>query len=100
MSNYCKAYSIARLRQFPNWSERSENARREAKGENGKQVEIPRELTDRDYLYLHESLVVTDGIFEDQNIIFSDITPEWKEFCKEVLKFEVPDFASQRKQQK
>jgi len=94
MSTYCKAYSLAKLRQFPNWLEKSENARKEPKGENGKQIETHRELTDKDYLYLHESLIVTDGIFEDKNIIFDDITPEWEKFCKEVLKFEVPIFES------
>jgi hypothetical protein len=100
MSSYCKAYSLAKLRQYPNWLEKSENARKENKGENGKPAEVPRELTDKDYLYLHESLVVTDGIFEDQNIIFADVTPEWEQFCKEVLKFEVPVVESNIKQKK
>lgn len=94
MSNYCKAYSIAKLRQFPRWSEKSENTRTELRGENGKQIEIPRELTENDYLYLHESLVVTDGIFEDKNIIFDEVTPEWEKFCKEVLKFENPQLGN------
>jgi len=92
MSNYCKAYSLAKLRQYPNWREKSDNTRKETKGENGKQIEIPRELTEKDYLYLHDNLVVTDGIFEDKNIIFDDVTPGWETFCKEVLKFEVPDY--------
>lgn len=94
MSAYCKAYSCAKLRQFPNWSEKSENVSKEPKGENGKQTETPRELTDKDYLYLHESLIVTDGIFEDKNIIFDDVTLEWETFCKEELKFEVPTYES------
>lgn len=94
MSTYCKAYSLAKLRQYPNWSEKKENARTEIKGENGKQTEIPRGLTEKDYLYLHDSLIVTDGIFDDKNIIFNDVTPEWETFCKEVLKFEVPIYES------
>jgi hypothetical protein len=94
MSTYCKAYSLAKFRQYSHWSEKSENARKEAKGEKGKQSETPRELTDKDYLYLHDSLIVTDGIFEDKNVIFDDVTPEWETFCKEVLKFEVPDYES------
>jgi len=34
--------------------------------------------------------VVTDDIFIDENIIFANITPEWLDFCKNTLKFEVP----------
>lgn len=94
MSSFCKAYSLAKLRQYSNWSEKSENTRKEFRGENGKQIEIPRELTENDYLYLHENLVVTDGIFEDQNIIFDNVTPEWEQFCKEVLKFEAPQLGN------
>ena len=90
MSTYCKAYSLSKLRQYSNWSEKSENARKETHGENGQQIEVPRNLTEKDYLYLHDSLIVTDGIFEDRNIIFDDVTPEWEEFCKDVLKFEPP----------
>jgi len=90
MSTYCKAYRLAKLRQYPNWSEKTENARTETKGENGKQTEIPRGLTEKDYLYLHDNLIVTDGIFKNKNIIFDEITPEWEKFCKEVLEFRVP----------
>jgi len=93
MSTYCKAYSLAKLRQFPDWTENGENARKEVKDENGKPVEITRKLTDDDFLYIHDSLVVTDGIFEDQNIIFNNITPEWETFCQETLKFQIPDYA-------
>lgn len=90
MSYYCKAYCLAKFRQYPKWKEKSENARKEAKTENGKVEQVPRQLTDKDYLYLHDNLVVTDGIFDDQNIIFDEITPEWEAFCRDVLKFEVP----------
>lgn len=92
MSTYCKAYRLAKLRQFPGWTEKSPNVRKEMKPVAGKEVEIARELTDQDYLYLHDNYVVTDGIFEDKNIIFDEVTPEWKKFCTEVLKFEIPDY--------
>jgi hypothetical protein len=90
MSTYCKAYSLGKLRQYPSWSEKSENARKETTKENGKEIERTRKLTDTDYLYLHENLVVTDGIFEDQNIIFDEVGPEWEQYCQDVLKFERP----------
>jgi hypothetical protein len=94
MSTYCKAYSLAKFRQFPNWLEKSENARKEPKGENDTQSEAPRKLTDKDYLYLHENFIVTDGIFEENNVIFDHITPDWEKFCAEVLNFKAPTFES------
>jgi hypothetical protein len=95
MGKYCKAYSINKLREFRGWAERAENARKEKqKGADGKEVEAPRALTDNDYVYLQEDYVVTDGIFKDENIIFDQVTPEWIAYCHEVLKFEIPSYAS------
>lgn len=88
MGKYCKAYSLEKLRRFSGWTEKAENARKEEV--EGKETESPRVLTDNDHLYLQENYVVTDGIFKDENIIFDKVTPEWIEYCHEVLKFEVP----------
>jgi hypothetical protein len=90
MGSYCRAYKIATLRQFPNWNEKSENARKEKRPLGAVEVDAPRELTDNDFLYLQEDLSVTDGIYMDENVIYDEITPEWTEFCHTVLKFEVP----------
>jgi hypothetical protein len=65
--------------------ERAENARTIRKEADGEIEEVPRELTDADYVYLHTNYAVTDGIFIDENIIFSDITPEWIDFCHDVV---------------
>lgn len=92
MSNYCKAYSIAAFRQYPNWSENNANARLEKQTINGTEIEVPRKLSDDDFLYLHDNYVVCDSIFEDKNVIFDQVTPEWIKFCTEVLKFEVPKY--------
>jgi hypothetical protein len=86
MGKYCKAYPITRLREFGEWQEHSQNARNEN--------DVPRQLTDADFLYLQENFVATDGVFIDENVIFDNVTPEWIDFCKNVLKFEVPDYAS------
>jgi hypothetical protein len=58
--------------------------------EEGKEVDIQRELTEADYLYLQEDYTVTDGIFIDENTIFADVTPEWITFCKNHLNFDTP----------
>jgi hypothetical protein len=88
---YCKAYMIQKFREFEWWEENVQNARGETQHIDGKEVKVPRKLSDSDFLYLQENFVVTDGIFIDENIIFDNITTEWKDYCKNKLKFEVPD---------
>jgi len=88
MGNYCKAYPISSLRQFSGWRENVENARKEKKQVDGKEVEVTRQLTDGDFLYLQEDFTVTDGVFIDENVIFDRPTPEWVSFCKNELKFD------------
>jgi hypothetical protein len=90
MGKYCKAYSLKKLREFSQWTENTENVRKEKKEVDGKEVEVERKLTDDDFLYLQENYVVTDGIFMDENIIFDNFTPEWKDFCENTLEFEIP----------
>jgi hypothetical protein len=90
MGRYCKAYPISRLREFSGWTQNQQNARREKQPGDGDGNEVPRELTDDGYLYLQENYTVTDSIFKDENIIFDSVTPEWIEYCKDTLKFEIP----------
>lgn len=93
LGKYSKGFPLSQLRQFSGWSEQSQNARKIRKEVNEQIEEVVRELFDDDYLYLHENFTVTDGIFLNENVIFSDVTPEWRDFCKNVLKWEVPDNA-------
>ena|SRR5262245_26600473 len=92
MGTYCKAYTIDRFRQYANWKENLDQLRKEKQAINGKTEEIRRELGNEDHFYLQENYVVTDDIFIDENIIFDAVTPEWIDFCKYTLKFEVPNF--------
>jgi hypothetical protein len=92
MGKYCKAYLLKDLRAFSGWTEKSENARKETKEEDGQEVEVTRELTDDAIVYVQENYVVTDDIFKDENIIFDDVTPEWIEYCQQSLKFEIPEY--------
>jgi hypothetical protein len=95
MGQYCKAYSIQKLRAFNGWAEKAENARKEKqKGADGREVEVTRLLTNDDTLYLQEDYVVTDGIFKDEHIIFAQVTSEWIAYCQETLEFEIPAFVS------
>ncbi len=88
LGRYSKAYPLRELRQFSGWTEKAENARSIKREVNGEVMEEPRELTDEDYVYLQRNYTVTDGIFVDENIIFSDVTPEWIAFCHNVLRLE------------
>lgn len=90
MGKYCKAYMINRLREFNGWTENAQNARKEKCQTNDVETEGPRILTEDDYLYLQEDYTVTDGIFLGKNVIFDNVTPEWEEYCKNTLKFEIP----------
>lgn len=90
MGKYCKAYPITKFREFSQWTENTNEVRKEKKLVNGEEVEGLRELNEDSYLYLQENFTVTDDIFIDQNIIFGRVTPEWIEFCKNTLNFEVP----------
>lgn len=90
MGKYCKAYLAKQFRAYSGWTENAANVRKEKKEINGKEVEVDRELTDDAILYLQENYVVTDGIFKDMNIIFDNVTDEWKDFCHGTLAFEIP----------
>jgi hypothetical protein len=92
MGKYCKAYPLKELRQFKGWVENAANVREEKKEIDGKEVKVDRILTDDDFLYLQENYVVTDGIFKDENIIFDNVTPEWRDYCCQTLAFEIPVF--------
>jgi hypothetical protein len=85
VGKYSKAYPLKVFRQFPEWPENLKNSRKTRKEINGEIVEVERDLSDSDYLYLQENFTVTDGIFLDENIVFSDVTPAWIDFCRNVL---------------
>jgi hypothetical protein len=91
MGRYCKAYPRRRFREFSGWTESLQNLRKEKQQVDGKEVEVTRDLQEDGFFYLQENYVVTDGIFLDENIIFDQVTPEWVLFCKDELKFELPE---------
>lgn len=71
LGKYCKAYPVAALREFEEW-------------------DSSRELNDDHVLFVQEDFTVTDGVFLDENVVFDQITPEWKAFCTTKLGFEIP----------
>lgn len=92
IGNYCKAYPVERFREFSEWTENLQNLRKEKQLVDGKEVPVTRQLEEEDFFYLQEDFTVTDGIFLEENVIFDKVTPEWIDFCKNTLEFEVPVF--------
>lgn len=83
MRNYSKAYVLKDLRAFDGWTE---NEREGAE-----------ELTDESIVFVQDDLTVVDEkmLFEDEledkDYIYNAGTDEWKGFCKDTLKFEIPE---------
>src|SRR5262245_59128306 len=97
MGTYCKAYYLETLESFPGWKEAAKNIELESKpatdgepenveSENGESALQP-------FVYLQENYTVTAGIFLDEEVVFDAVSDEWISFCKDTLKFEVPDYA-------
>ncbi|HEY7415377.1 MAG TPA: hypothetical protein VH593_09305 [Ktedonobacteraceae bacterium] len=78
MRKYCKAYHVNDLRQFAGWTE--------------KQEENEQKLADDDVVYLWDDFtVVRSPVLPDKGLLFDEITPAWRAFCKETLQFEIPE---------
>lgn len=78
MHKYCKAYYLKDLRQSSAWTEKHD--------------EQEPELSDDDVVYLWDDFtVVRSPIIPDKGLIFTEITPEWRNFCEHVLMFTIPE---------
>ena len=88
---YCKAYHAKRFREYPAWTEGVNDPTK-----NGHVRDIstshPSAINDETPLFLHESFVVTKGIYRDEEIIFDKVSSDWKQFCVRTLEFESPKF--------
>jgi len=82
---YCKAYQVSALRQFPDWKENNSNG-----AENNGNGSAD-EFAEDDVVFLHQDFTVTRSMWHNEDVIFDQVSPEWKEFCANVLEFKVPD---------
>jgi len=69
---YCTAYHVSDLRRYPSWTE-------------------AQQLADEDVVFLHEDYTVTKSIWSGEDVIFSEVNDQWKQFCSNDLQFAVPD---------
>lgn len=84
---YVRAYLLSELRQFPGWDEGQG-----ATGQSAGDVTQEGQPTPEDPVaFLHQDYTVTSSMWPGEDIIFSNVTPEWQEFCTKSLGFYVPD---------
>ncbi len=88
---YCKAYHLGELRRFENWSELPVGTTGEASRRGGT-AERPRPsaLDDSEIVFLHQDFAVTKTMWHGEEVIFDQVTPEWKAFCHTTLEFPIP----------
>ena len=91
MGRYCKAYLVSDLKEYDGWDPDLGALRQPEPEKPDEEVEERTELQDDDILYIQENLTVTDGIFKDENVVFTDDGDAWKTFCEEELGFEIPE---------
>lgn len=98
MGKYCKAYPIETLKRFGGWTDSLELPSRTDVGGGEKQdnnegdKDKKDELALRNYVFIQEDYTVTRDIFIDEEVVLAEVTPEWTEFCRQELHFEVPSF--------
>lgn len=85
---YCKAYELAALRQFPDWKENNTNG---TENGNGAANGFDQQFAEDDIVFLHQDFTVTRSMWHNEDVMFDQASPEWKEFCTNVLEFKVPD---------
>jgi uncharacterized protein len=88
---YCKAYYLKNLRSYPAWSESRINWKEQKEGDNGDHGEAGEAFPDDKVVFIHQDLTVTESVWHDENVIFTNVDAGWEEFCANSLNFKVPD---------
>jgi hypothetical protein len=70
---YCTAYHLGDLRRYSGWA-----------------TDV-QDLKDDDVVFLHQDYTVTKSMWVGEDVIFNNVTAEWKDFCDNELHFVVPD---------
>ena len=76
---YTKAFRLSELRRFPGFAELELNAVKTANA------------SDDPVVFIHHDLSVTSSIWPNESVLLTKVTPEWREFCRNVLCFKAPD---------
>ncbi|HET8913525.1 MAG TPA: hypothetical protein VFN23_18780 [Ktedonobacteraceae bacterium] len=78
MKKYCKAYYAHQIKQFSGWSEGYRHPEQD--------------LDDNDVIYLWDDFTVVRSPIASstEQVLFDDVTPQWQQFCREILQFNIP----------
>lgn len=99
MGLYCKAYPIERFQEFSKWQEQAKAIPPLINPESGQETAQAEEnILHGRFLFLQENFTVTQSIFLDEQIIFDQVTDDWKDYYRNVLEFEVPSEVAERLQ--
>jgi hypothetical protein len=88
---YCRAYRLGELRRFSAWTENKINGAEESDGRSGNQTLGQHALSDGAIVFLHQDYKVTRSIWPDEDVIFDQVTEQWKDFCATSIGFVAPD---------
>ena len=83
---YCRAYQLEELRRFSHWSEPAPIAAESdaAASDDGSLA------VDANVVFIHRDFTVTRSIWIGEDVVFDAVTPDWQQFCKDVLGFRPP----------
>ncbi len=77
MLKYCKAYHLRDVRQFEGWEEQH--------------ISTPANLSDDSIVYLWDDYTITVSPIHQETLLFSNVAPQWQDFCSRVLNFTIPE---------
>jgi hypothetical protein len=79
VKKYCKSYPLGELRRFAGWRDGA--------------APEERELSDDTSVFLcDEFTVLVSPVGKDKDKrLFTQVSPEWREFCTTTLKFAIPE---------
>lgn len=85
---FCKAYTLSTIREFPGWTESlTETVEASAPANDTSETSNETDVV----VFIHQDLTVTKSMWHNEDVIFDSVTPAWEQFCHEHLKFKVPD---------
>jgi hypothetical protein len=77
---YCKAYYLRDIKKFAHWTELRERG--------------SEDLPDDEIVYVRDDFhLVRNPVLPDADPLLRSVTPEWRQFCQQVLQFSIPEEA-------
>lgn len=85
---YCAAVHIQDLRRYSGWPETPANGKDASTEPTAEEAQEP---AGDEIVFLHQDYTVTKSMWPGEDVIFNDVTDQWKTFCNTELRFSVPD---------